>query len=266
MTTLDLTAPDPAGRDTAGAIRPGEVHVWHVPLDGVPRAGRDRFAAALGPQERDRRTAYRTPAARARYTVAHGALRLLLGHFLGIPAPDVRIHRGPLGKPELDPAAADAAPDLRFSLSHVHGRALVALTLGRAVGIDLDQPRPGFPLEAFARRYFPAPERDLVLSAGPTAADRERMFLRLWTRKEALVKAAGSRMALGVRQPVCGAAGPTSAPAQVRPRHPGLHGTWTVQNLPPPGAGPGPPSAASAAVAALALSGTDPYRIVTRTA
>ncbi len=244
--------------NVAETIRPAEVHIWHIPLDGIPQASHDHLTAALGPQELGRRTTYPTPAARARYTVAHGALRLLLGHFLKVPAHTVRIRRGSLGKPELAPTAA-ATPDLRFSLSHAGGHALVAVTTGRAIGVDLDHPRPGFPLEAFTRRYFPPPERDLVLAAGPTTGDREQAFLRLWTRKEALVKAAGARMALGVRQPVCNAAGPTAAPAEVHLCHPGLHGTWTVQNLPPP------PSAATA-VAALALSGTHPYRLVTRTA
>ncbi|WP_331742598.1 4'-phosphopantetheinyl transferase superfamily protein (plasmid) [Streptomyces sp. NBC_00868] len=254
-TTIDV--------DPAPAIDPGEVHVWHIPLDGLPRAAQDHLATALGPEELRRRATYPSSTARARYTVAHGTVRLLLGHFLGIPARAVRIRCGPLGKPELAPAAvppALPAPDIRYSLSHTQGHAMVAMTTGRAIGVDLEHARPGFPLEAFTRRYFPGPEHDLVLDEGSAAADREQTFLRLWTRKEALVKAAGARMAVGVRQPVCSPAGLTTAPARIHARHPRLHGTWTVQNLPPPH-----PLATGSAAAALALSGSHPYRVVTHT-
>ncbi|MFE2877612.1 4'-phosphopantetheinyl transferase family protein [Streptomyces roseus] len=259
----DTDAPDPGP-----AIRPGEVHVWHLALDDLAPKAFGRLDAALGPQERARRAAYATPLARARYTASHGMLRLLLGHFLGVAAPRVRIRHGPLGKP--DPVRPAAAPDLRFSLSHAGGHALVALSVGRAVGVDLDRRRPGFPLEAFTRRYFPAEEHAGVLAAEPGRAARELAFLHLWTRKEALVKAAGARMAIGVGEPVRPRPGlPVTALAQLRPEHPALHGTWSVQNLPPPHA----PSAAkagraqpptAAAALALALAGDQPFRVITR--
>lgn len=219
-----------------------EVHLWHIRLDGLSPAAASRYEAALGPDERARRTTYPHARGRARFTAAHGALRILLGHFLGIPAVEVRTRRGPMGKPALP----SGSPPVHFSLSHAGGRAVAAVSLGREVGVDLDHPRAGFPLEAFARRYFPPAERDLVLSA--PCDDRQHVFLRLWTRKEALVKAAGARMALGVGQQV-GASGDS---AVVRAAHPRMRGTWHIRDVRPP-----------AGVAAVALAHDRPYRVVT---
>ncbi|GLX50947.1 4'-phosphopantetheinyl transferase [Streptomyces hygroscopicus subsp. hygroscopicus] len=214
------------------------VHVWHIDLDG-PAPGPE---ADLGPAESARLAGYTHASARARHAVAHGVLRRLLGHALGLPPADIPIRRGPLGKPEL----ACAGSSLSFSLAHAGRHALVALTTGRAVGVDLDHPRPGFPLDAFVRRYFPPAEREFLLTSPP--AGRPLAFVQLWTRKEALVKAAGARMALGVGQEV-GVPGTTSV---VRSRRPPLRGTWTVRNVPPPSGG----------AAAVALAGGRPYRVV----
>ncbi|WP_307934180.1 4'-phosphopantetheinyl transferase superfamily protein [Salinispora arenicola] len=49
------------------------------------------------------------------------------------------------------------------------------------MGVDIERRRPGLS----AARYFPVVERDLVRAGGPD------VFLRLWTRKEAWIKAAG---------------------------------------------------------------------------
>ncbi|MEW2624650.1 4'-phosphopantetheinyl transferase superfamily protein [Streptomyces sp. NPDC048106] len=215
-----------------------QVHLWHIDLDG-PSAGPE---AALGPAESARLACYTHASARARHTAAHGALRGLLGHALGLAPAEVPIRRGPLGKPEL--AGSDRS--LCFSLAHARGHALVALATGRAVGVDLDHVRPGFPLEAFVRRYFPAPEQDLLLARPPD--ERPLAFVELWTRKEALVKAAGARMALGVGQEV----GPPGVTSVVRANRPPLRGTWTVRNVPSPPGG----------AAAVALAGGRPYRVV----
>ncbi|WDO09728.1 4'-phosphopantetheinyl transferase superfamily protein [Streptomyces murinus] len=215
-----------------------QVHLWHIDLDRSPSG----LETALGPVESARLAGYTHASARARHTAAHAALRRLLGAALGLAPAEVPIRRSLLGKPEL--ATTDSP--LHFSLAHARGHALIALSTGRAVGVDLDHVRAGFPLEAFVRRWFPAPEQALLLARPP--AERPLLFLELWTRKEALVKAAGARMAVGVGQEV-GAPGATSV---LRVRRPSLRGTWTVRNVASPSGGS----------AAVALAGERPYRVV----
>lgn len=221
---------------------PDEVHLWHIQLDALQAAvdALASFEAVLDSDEAARRAAFRHALTRDRFTVAHGALRLILGNYLSLPATRIRLRRSDLGKPELDLPGSE----VRFNLTHAGGHALVAVTTRGAVGVDLEFPRAGFPLKAFTRRYFPAVEHELVLSAPP--AERMRIFLRLWTRKEAVVKAAGSRMARGTALPVHG----TDDQILVRVASGPLRGTWSAQDFD-----------CAAGIAALAVASETPCRL-----
>ena len=112
-------------------------------------------------------------------------LRELLAGYLGCAPGDVELEAGPQGKPRLrDPAGP------RFSVTHSGLRALVAVTREREVGIDLERVRERRNVEALARRWFSERERRHV-DARPES-DRLAAFYRVWTLKEACVKANGA--------------------------------------------------------------------------
>lgn len=114
-------------------------------------------------------------------------LRLLLGAYLGRPGKDVKLITNARGKPAL------AAGNLSFSVSHSGDWLLVAVGSNVEVGVDLEIPRTLRKVRELARRYFTAHEARWVEEQEPAA--RERAFLRLWTAKEAMVKAAGTGLA-----------------------------------------------------------------------
>lgn len=224
---------------------PGEVHIWRIPLDvSAPRA-------ALGLQERERADALLFSRDRRRFVAAHAAVRTILARYLPAGHPERRHgpedglewRRGPEGKPEV--------PGLEFNLSHSGGLALLAVSGWRPVGVDVERVRPGLPAAALAARFFRPEEAALVASAPP--ALRAQAYLRLWTRKEACVKAAGGLLAQALSLPVTGrldAYGPGTRPAP-DPRGPG------------PGRGPrrpgpegGLPGAEQGAVRGLRVLGT----------
>ncbi|MBZ3906736.1 4'-phosphopantetheinyl transferase family protein [Streptomyces griseiscabiei] len=198
-----------------------EVDVWTVPLDGSP-ATVAALAGLLSPCEAERGGRCRFAADRRRFVVAHAALRLILADRLDVPPEEVRLRRGRHGKPRLA-----GGSDLRFNLSHSGDLALVAVTRYDEVGVDVDRLRPGLPVEPLAERFFPASEARFVAeAAGPT--ERAGRFLRLWTRKEAVVKAAGGRLVQGLGLAVCGADGVVRDPSGQ------LRGAWSVLDLPVP--------------------------------
>ncbi|MER7848012.1 4'-phosphopantetheinyl transferase superfamily protein [Kitasatospora sp. NPDC096077] len=129
------------------------------------------------------------------------------------------------------------APGLHFNLSHSGELALLAVA-PRPVGVDVELVRSGRDVDRLSRRFFPAPERELVARGGRPA------FARLWTRKEACVKAVGGRLAEGLALPVAHAAAqatvhapdPTHAPGTPRTRGTpvGPVGPWRVADLPLP--------------------------------
>ena len=79
--------------------------------------------------------------------------------------------------------------DLRFNLSHTSGAALIAATLGREIGVDIERIRPMEDLEAIGLSIFSAVEG----SHWESLRDDDRLvaFYRVWTRKEAYLKAIG---------------------------------------------------------------------------
>ena len=144
--------------------------MWQVGLDQPPDIvrGMDAF---LTTTERERAARLKRPGAAERWTVARGALRLLLGMRLCVLPEEIEFEHGPHGKPELSGTVTC------FNLTHSGSVALIALAENCDVGIDVE--RPG--------RNAAAVER--TLSEGERASGDD--LLQIWCRKEALAKAIG---------------------------------------------------------------------------
>jgi 4'-phosphopantetheinyl transferase len=93
----------------------------------------------LDHDELQRVNSFRFARDRGRYVVAHVNLRRILGAYLGRPPEGLRFRTNRFGKPEL----ADEDPSsLRFSLSHSHSIAVLALGLEHPIGVDVEDVRP----------------------------------------------------------------------------------------------------------------------------
>ena len=146
-------------------------------------------AGLLSADERERAARFRFERDRGRYVSGRAALRLLLAARLACDPQELDFAYGPEGKPFL------AGTRLQFNASHSADVALFAFAEGvRAIGVDIELPRPGFGGLDIARRFF-APGEVQRLLALPAAA-QDGAFLRCWTRKEALLKAHGGGLSL----------------------------------------------------------------------
>lgn len=161
---------------------PGQVVVWWMAIDEV--ATRPRWMAVLDAEERAKAARFRFDADRRQYVAGHALVRMMLASFRGVAAADLRFDRDRLGRPELDDGRG-----LRFSLSHTRRLVACAVAAGDAVGLDVEADDPARPVDDLARSFFTPAEADLVAVGGGDA------FLRLWTLKEAFVKATGEGLA-----------------------------------------------------------------------
>ncbi|GIH95241.1 4'-phosphopantetheinyl transferase family protein [Planobispora siamensis] len=167
---------------------PSGVRVWKVSLD---RAERAVWWGWLSEGERDRARAFARAVDRRRYVVAHAALRSVLGGLCGVPADRVGFAKDPSGRPRLDLGGGRPAPD--FNLSHSEEWALIAVApQGWRVGVDVERLRADLDPLAMAERFY-RPEESARLRAAPGAALAG--YFRLWTAKEAFVKATGGGLA-----------------------------------------------------------------------
>ena len=169
------------------ALAADEVHVWSVPLDDA-RTPWTNLSTVLATDERQRAERFRVEDARRRFVVARAALRNLLGQYLQMPPDEIAFDYDANGKPRLKDTAPSS--ELQFNLAHSGELALVAVTRGCEVGVDVERLRAVTHWQEIAERYFhPREVADIV--ALPTA-QQIAAFLRCWTGKEAILKALGA--------------------------------------------------------------------------
>jgi 4'-phosphopantetheinyl transferase len=164
------------------------VRVWIVPVD-VPPGTVAWCWDVLDDSERARAAAFLSPRDRQQFAVAHGALRILAGGELKAPFAALTWAPGRYGKPELVPPWSG----LSTSLSHSGDMIAAAISTARPVGVDIQHVVPGLDTVGLSARFFPPDEAGYV-AAGRDASARADRFAYLWTRKEAVVKAAGGRL------------------------------------------------------------------------
>lgn len=181
-------APQPDGATPPRPVEllPAEVHLWRV-LVSDSAANDAAAASALSEDERIRASRFRFEADRDRFVASHAALRRILAAYLGAAPASLAFGAGMHGKPFLDAPAHGRS--LRFSLSHSGDLALVAVSRGREVGVDVERVRPRGDLGGFVARYLSPREREAF--ARIPSADRRRAFFEFWTLKEAYLKACG---------------------------------------------------------------------------
>jgi 4'-phosphopantetheinyl transferase len=94
------------------------------------------------------------------------------------------------GKPSLaGPSINPMVDALQFNMSHSHELALCAVSLGKEVGIDVEYLRPMPEAESLAKRFFAESEYALIQAL--PIKEQAHAFFRLWTAKEAYLKATG---------------------------------------------------------------------------
>jgi 4'-phosphopantetheinyl transferase len=132
----------------------------------------------LSAEESARAARFRFDEDRARWTRAHSALRRVLAEATGASALGLHFASGAHGKPFLPDHAG-----LEFNLSHAGDWALIAISRGVPVGVDIERLRPNIDMAAMLRRLS---EPDI-----PEGVEEQ---LQLWTRREARSKAAGGAL------------------------------------------------------------------------
>jgi len=207
------------------------VHVVPVPPapDGAADArGADADRALLSADELARADRFVFDRDSRLFVTAHAALRRILGAAVGVAPERLAFELEEHGRPRL----AGGGPS--FSLSHSGDRALVALGDvdrgdgggAQRIGVDVERFRDGIDVERFAARNFTPFERAEL--AALHGAERLRGFFRVWTRKEAYIKALGK----GLHHPLQSFDVTTGADARFAALRDGEpHGEWSLFDL-----------------------------------
>ncbi len=178
---------------TAADFALNGIHVWKVHLlDG--KGWEKKYFSWLSDEEKQRARRIHFEAQRQRFTIAHGAVREILGCYLHQPAADIEFMAAPSGKPLLMDRSAINAPVPQFNYSHSGDLLILAVSQRYELGIDVEQISSKIDYETISRHFYNPDELSWLQSLAPK--HQAEAFYRLWTCKEAVLKADGS----GLRQ------------------------------------------------------------------
>lgn len=162
---------------------------WLIPLQAEPGESA-ALCSLLDDEQRARAARIADPLRRERWVIAWARARQRLGECLDRPPQDIRFVRDAWGKPHLPGAEA------HFNLSHSGNWCLLAMSRRHPLGVDVERWREGLDFAGLARRCFSPGERAWWESL--PQAECSPAFFRLWTCKEAFVKAIGRGLVLGL--------------------------------------------------------------------
>ena len=179
-------------------------HAWWSPfrtIDGIdlvhvdlrPDPERERKAAAwLDRAEKERLRRLQIERPRREFALCRAALRANLCRLLDCPNDRLSFGVHEHGKPFA--RVGGEAASVSFNVSHSAPHGLIAFASRGRVGVDAEVRRTGRDFDGIARRVFGAEEQATLAAAWGDG--KVRLFYRLWTMKEALIKALGTGFSL----------------------------------------------------------------------
>jgi len=166
------------------------LHLWCAyPDELLDEEAAKTCARLLSDDELTRWQRYKFDQNRREYLATHALVRTALSHYHGLAPEAWRFRSNDYGKPAVDPECG-----LRFNLSNSTGLVVCLIGEGAEVGVDVEPLARAKSILEIGPRVFSPRERaqleDLCEDERPGRA------LRLWTLKEAYIKARGMGLAL----------------------------------------------------------------------
>lgn len=172
-----------------------DLHVWSASLAGSPEE-LAHYSSLLSADEKTRAEKFYFERDRHRYIFGRGILRTLLAGYLKINPSKIEFMYGAHGKPALKKAYHDKI--LQFNLAHSNDWGLYIFGWDRQLGIDLEHVRPLQDADDFAKRFFSRQESAWINSL--PMDQKWGAFYKLWTCKEAFLKANGSGLTIPLNE------------------------------------------------------------------
>jgi phosphopantetheinyl transferase len=166
---------------------PGSIHMWSVRY-----ASLDRYfpllSTLVSPEEEHKAAGFKKSDDTRRYTLRQGILRVILGQYIQEDPEKIQIVRKKSGKPDLH--LDGRYSDVRFSLSHTDEMVCLGITRTYEIGLDIVKTNSTLPFPEIEHYLFTPGERRWIEQT--LLEQRSLPFFRIWSLKEALLKATGS--------------------------------------------------------------------------
>jgi 4'-phosphopantetheinyl transferase len=167
------------------------VDVWQADLNQYARC-LSKLTAVLNEQEKQRADTFQQPLLRNRYIAVRAITRHVLANYLSAQPADLQFSLGEYGKPDL------ISDSLYFNISHTDHLLLIAVGNLPDIGVDIELIKTRSNMDGMAKRCFA--ESEFQFWQPLPEPQSQETFYRLWTKKEAFVKAIGRGIALGLNR------------------------------------------------------------------
>lgn len=164
----------------------GEVHLWCISLTASSQTITE-MTDIISQEERDQAERFHAQSSRVGFILGRGSLRMLLGAYFDINPSSIQFEYSVAGKPLIINNSNDA--DIQFNYSQSENLGLIGITKDRCIGVDIEKIREDFDFKPIALRFFTTYEFSNLFQL-PEGEQRSGFF-RLWTAKEAYLKAIG---------------------------------------------------------------------------
>lgn len=202
----------------------GTTHVYITTISALEE-NQTELSSSLNELEKQRAERFINPEHGRRFTLVRGLLRQSLGFYLHQAPSTVLFHYNRYGQPSVKPDNNQTS--FHFNISHSHEMAAFAFSHSR-VGIDIEYKKEMKNLNALIN-YISHPDEISEFKQLP-AAETAEAFFRLWTRKEAFIKANGQGLSMGLRSIYIGI-DDQSITTTVQYKSTSLH-NWYIEDLP----------------------------------
>lgn len=164
-----------------------QIIVWTLDPEAAADRAHPIFDNLLDASERARAALFVHDRNRREFRAAHALKRAAIALLSGVTPAECRFEVEDGGKPVL------AHPrGLHFNLSHCKGLVAVAACTDTPVGVDVEPTASTWPFEIASAVFAPS---ELAWLETLTPAGRQEEAVRLWTLKEAFIKATGRGLA-----------------------------------------------------------------------
>ncbi|OLS20004.1 MAG: 4'-phosphopantetheinyl transferase psf-1 [Candidatus Heimdallarchaeota archaeon LC_3] len=164
------------------SISDQEIHIWIISLSNQILSHED-LKRILSYSELKKIDDFNIISEGERYLYYRGILRIILSKYINIDPENIIISVNERGKPFIKNS------ELKFNISHKNDLAVIALGINCEVGVDIEYLRNEIDYYKLIKRFFSREEKEKFNNLRPL--NQKELFFRIWTMKEAIVKALG---------------------------------------------------------------------------
>ncbi|MDY6822123.1 MAG: 4'-phosphopantetheinyl transferase superfamily protein [Deferribacterota bacterium] len=172
------------------------IHIWIInTTNEIVEKNFNVYYNLLNEREKKRFERYKFNKDKRRFVFSRGILRYLISKYLNIEARNVSIIYDNRGKPKLGGGINKI--NLNFNISHSKDLILFVFVLDSQIGVDVEYIDRCRDVVSIARNFYNKDEYNII--QGSDNNEKYLIFYRLWTFKEAMLKAYGTGLSSDFR-------------------------------------------------------------------